>query len=145
MIRLGETTRLEWTTQNAQTVQIEGIGGVEMSGFRTVKPSRSGSVTLTAKGPGGTDSKAITLVVADGNAIKIKTMECKSRDARLITCDIRKTVSENDRILGVVFWKQDGRSSPCIEGGTYRIDLEKGIVGVTQGCDADFRVFYRAQ
>jgi uncharacterized cupredoxin-like copper-binding protein len=145
MIKLGETTLLEWTTQNAQTVHIEGIGGVEMSGSRTVKPGRSVSVTLTAKGPGGTDSKAITLVVADGNAIKIKTMECKSRDARLTTCDIRKTVSENDRILGVVFWKQVGRSSPCIEGGTYRIDLERGIVGVTQGCDADFRVFYRAQ
>jgi hypothetical protein len=145
MIKLGETTRLEWTTQNAQTVQIEGIGGVEMSGFRNVKPGRSGSVVLTAKGPGGTEEKKIPLVVADGTAIKIKTMECKSRDSRLTTCDISKAVSENDRILGVVFWRQDGRSAPCIEGGNYKIDLEKRIIGVTQGCDADFRVFYRAR
>jgi serine/threonine protein kinase len=145
MIKLGEATQLEWTTQNAQTVHIEGIGAVEMSGSRNVKASRSGSIVLTAKGPGGTQEKKIPLVVADGNAIKIKTMECKSRDSRLTTCDFRRTVSENERILGVVFWRQDGRSSPCIEGGTYRIDLEKGFVGVTQGCDADFRVFYRAQ
>jgi hypothetical protein len=100
---------------------------------------------MTATGPGGTDSQKITLVVADGNAIKIKTMECRSRDSRLTTCDFTKTVSQNDRILGVVFWRQNGRSAPCIEGGTYRIDLQRGIIGVTQGCDADFRVFYRAQ
>jgi serine/threonine protein kinase len=145
MIRLGETLRLEWATQNAQTVHIEGLGSVDVSGFRDVKPSRSGSVTMTATGPGGTDSQKITLVVADGNAIKIKTMECRSRDSRLTTCDFTKTVSQNDRILGVVFWRQNGRSAPCIEGGTYRIDLQRGIIGVTQGCDADFRVFYRAQ
>jgi serine/threonine protein kinase len=145
MIKLGEATQLEWTTQNAQKVHIEGIGGVEISGFRTVKPGRSGYVVLTARGPGGTEEKKIPLVVADGNAIKIKTMECKSRGSRLTTCDISKAVSENDRILGVVFWRQNGRSAPCIEGGTYRIDLERRIVGVTQGCDADFRVFYRAQ
>jgi len=72
-------------------------------------------------------------------------VECKSRDNRATTCDISRAVSGNDRILGVVFWKQNGRSAPCIEGGTYRIDVERGIIGVNQGCDAEFRVFYRAQ
>ena len=107
--------------------------------------SQIGFNCADGQGTGGNQEKKIPFVVADGNAIKIKTMECKSRDSRLTTCDFRRTVSENERILGVVFWRQNGRSSPCIEGGTYRIDLEKGIIGVTQGCDADFRVFYRAQ
>lgn len=52
-IQKGESTVLSWSTSNASSVSIAGLGTVEASGSRTLTPSDSTTYNLMAKGPGG--------------------------------------------------------------------------------------------
>ena len=56
-IDLGQTVVLNWRTQNATTVTIDGIGPVNNNGTQTVSPSNSTNFHLTAKGDGGECSR----------------------------------------------------------------------------------------
>ncbi len=64
-IILGQTTTLRWsTTGDASTMSITpGIGATNLSGFQAVTPTQDTTYTLTASGPGGTDTEQITLTV----------------------------------------------------------------------------------
>jgi serine/threonine-protein kinase len=60
----GQETKLSWATQNANEVAIDqGIGNVEASGSRAVRPARSTTYVLTAKGPGGSVSESVQVAV----------------------------------------------------------------------------------
>jgi peptidoglycan-associated lipoprotein len=52
-INQGQSARLAWTTTNATSAAIEGIGTVPVNGSQSVSPTMSTTYTLTAKGPGG--------------------------------------------------------------------------------------------
>lgn len=53
-IERGQSTTLEWHTENAATVRIEPeVGSVSASGNRSVRPGQSTTYRLTAEGPGG--------------------------------------------------------------------------------------------
>ena len=64
-ILLGESTTLRWSTSgDASTMTITpGIGASNLSGAQTVTPTQDTIYTLTATGPGGTDTQQITLTV----------------------------------------------------------------------------------
>jgi len=63
-IEQGETTTLEWSARNANTVRIEpGIGGVPVSGTRSISPNSSVTYTATAMGPGGTSTDTVRVTV----------------------------------------------------------------------------------
>ena len=64
-IILGETTTLRWsTTGDASTMTIDpGIGSTLLSSAQAVTPTQDTTYTLTATGPGGTDTEQITLTV----------------------------------------------------------------------------------
>jgi len=49
----GQSVVLNWRTQNATNVTIDGIGQVNANGTQTVTPSTSTNFHLTAKGDGG--------------------------------------------------------------------------------------------
>ncbi len=53
VIDQGQTATLAWSTTNATSAEISGIGTVATSGSQSVSPTRSATFTLTAKGPGG--------------------------------------------------------------------------------------------
>src|SRR5580698_3101267 len=53
-IDLGQSVVLNWRTQDATVVTIDGIGTVNSNGTQTVAPSNSTNFHLTAKGDGGT-------------------------------------------------------------------------------------------
>lgn len=58
-IEKGGSVELQWRTDNATDVSIDGLGKVDNIGSRTVSPSDSTTYRLVAKGPGGTaDSTA---------------------------------------------------------------------------------------
>ncbi len=60
----GGSATLTWSTQDATTVTIDGIGGVQPNGSQQVSPSTSTTYHLTATGPGGsTDATARLTVV----------------------------------------------------------------------------------
>jgi len=62
-IDLGQSVVLNWRSQNATTVSIEGIGEVNLNGTQTVSPSNSTNFRLTAKGDGGTIEANVRVTV----------------------------------------------------------------------------------
>lgn len=65
-IQRGQTATLAWQAANATDVAIDnGVGAVEGNGVRTVNPATSTTYTLTARGPGGTDTRSVTLEVTN--------------------------------------------------------------------------------
>jgi peptidoglycan-associated lipoprotein len=62
-IDLGQSVVLNWRSQNATSVSIDGIGDVNLNGTQTVSPSNSTNFHLTAKGDGGTTEANIRVTV----------------------------------------------------------------------------------
>jgi len=68
-ISAGGTSTLSWTTSNAKTVTISGIGSVSANGSTTVSPQQTTTYTLTATGSDGTRITSSTIVtVGNGQA-----------------------------------------------------------------------------
>jgi peptidoglycan-associated lipoprotein len=62
-IDLGQSVVLNWRTQNATSVTIDGIGDVNTNGTQTVSPSTSTNFHLTAKGDGGATEANVRVTV----------------------------------------------------------------------------------
>jgi len=63
-IQRGQSGTLTWSVANATDISInQNIGAVQANGMRQVFPSTSTTYTLTASGPGGMDTRAVTLEV----------------------------------------------------------------------------------
>ncbi len=62
-IDVGQTVVLNWRTENATTVTIDGIGEVNPNGTQTVSPANSTNFHLTAKGDGGTTEANVRVTV----------------------------------------------------------------------------------
>ncbi len=62
-IDLGQSVVLNWRSQNATSVSIDGIGEVNPNGTQTVSPSNSTNFHLTAKGDGGTTEANVRVTV----------------------------------------------------------------------------------
>jgi peptidoglycan-associated lipoprotein len=63
VIERSQSTTLRWTTTNAESVEIAGIGRQAASGSARVSPEDSTTYTATATGPGGTDTKSVRVTV----------------------------------------------------------------------------------
>jgi peptidoglycan-associated lipoprotein len=63
-IQPGGSATLSWSTQNAASVNIDGIGSVQPSGSQTVSPGSSITYHLTAQGPGGMAEATARLTVS---------------------------------------------------------------------------------
>jgi peptidoglycan-associated lipoprotein len=62
-IDLGQSVVLNWRSENATSVSIDGIGDVNLNGTQTVSPSNSTNFHLTAKGDGGTTEANVRVTV----------------------------------------------------------------------------------
>ena len=62
-IDLGSSVVLNWRTQNANVVTIDGIGQVNANGTQTVSPANSTNFHLVAKGDGGTVEANVRVTV----------------------------------------------------------------------------------
>ncbi len=68
-IERGQSVTLRWSVANATDITIEpGLGAVQANGSRQVFPNATTTYTLTANGPGGTDTRTVTIEVASGAA-----------------------------------------------------------------------------
>jgi len=64
-VAAGQSSTLRWSITGATDMSIDrGVGAVQSNGMRQVFPRASTSYTLTARGPGGMDSRSITVEVA---------------------------------------------------------------------------------
>lgn len=77
-VTAGNSVLLSWSTTNATTASIDGLGDVASSGSKTVTPSASISYHLTAKGSGGTaDASAHVTVNAPPAVAKAPTISAE--------------------------------------------------------------------
>lgn len=63
-IERGQSATLGWSVANATDISLDqGLGAVQANGSRQVFPSNTTTYTLSAKGPGGEDSRSVTVEV----------------------------------------------------------------------------------
>ena len=63
-IERGQSATLRWSVANATDISLDqNIGAVQANGNRQVFPSNTITYTLTARGPGGTDTRSVTVEV----------------------------------------------------------------------------------
>jgi peptidoglycan-associated lipoprotein len=64
-INRGQASTLRWSITGATDMTIDqGVGAVQSTGSRQVFPNNSTTYTLTASGPGGSDSRSVTVTVS---------------------------------------------------------------------------------
>ncbi len=64
-VEAGQSSTLRWSISGATDMTIDnGVGAVQSNGMRQVFPRASTSYTLTARGPGGMDSRSVTVQVS---------------------------------------------------------------------------------
>jgi peptidoglycan-associated lipoprotein len=64
-IEPGQSSTLRWSISNATDMSIDhGVGAVQSQGMRQVFPRTSTSYALTVRGPGGMDSRSVTVEVS---------------------------------------------------------------------------------
>jgi peptidoglycan-associated lipoprotein len=64
-IEPGQASTLRWSISGATDMTIDhGVGAVQSQGMRQVFPRTSTSYALTARGPGGMDSRSVTVTVS---------------------------------------------------------------------------------
>jgi peptidoglycan-associated lipoprotein len=66
-INAGQSVTLTWSTTDASSASIQGLGPVPTSGNRTVQPTESTDFTLTATGDGGTATATARVTVSGSN------------------------------------------------------------------------------
>ena len=64
-VQRGQTAELSWSTQNASSVTIDGIGTVDASGTKQITAQESTTYHLNAKGDGGSTEADARLTVAE--------------------------------------------------------------------------------
>jgi peptidoglycan-associated lipoprotein len=63
-IERGQAATLRWSVANATDMSLDqGLGAIQANGTRQVFPANSTTYTLTARGPGGNDSRSVTVEV----------------------------------------------------------------------------------
>jgi hypothetical protein len=67
----GESASLVWTTENAETVSIDGIGNVNLNGSAPVTPAETTTYTLRARNRYGETAATATIQVTRGAAPRI--------------------------------------------------------------------------
>jgi len=64
-VEAGQSSTLRWSITGATDMSIDrGVGAVQSNGQRQVFPRTSTNYTLTARGPGGMDSRSVTVQVS---------------------------------------------------------------------------------
>jgi outer membrane protein OmpA-like peptidoglycan-associated protein len=104
----GETSKLTWSTENAKTVTINGIGAVAANGTSNVSPQQTTTYTLTAIGADGTQVNATTTVtVGNGNGPRIVNFQASpteilAGDKSTLTWNVENSTKVNISGVGDV-------------------------------------------
>jgi plastocyanin len=62
-ITAGETSTLSWSTENAETVEISGLGRVAIAGNQQVSPTQTTTYTITVRNRSGDTAATVTVQV----------------------------------------------------------------------------------
>ncbi len=132
-IERGQSSTLRWSISNATDMSInQGIGAIQSQGERQVFPNATTSYTLTANGPGGSDSRSVTVSVSSPPPPPPPTstgprlsssdlLQQQSQDAFFdydksdIRSDARESLTRDAALLKQIF-AQDPNFSVVVEG-----------------------------
>jgi peptidoglycan-associated lipoprotein len=96
-IEIGQSSALSWRTTNATEVTIDGgIGTVEATGSRTVKPSSSISYRAKASGPGGVADAEVRITVSSEKGVIAPPSRPPLTDAEVFTEMIKDVFFDYD-------------------------------------------------
>lgn len=113
----GETASLAWQTENADQVSLSGVGGVALSGSRSVSPTGNTTYTLVATNANGSISCPLTVQVTPGTVPRILSFTASPRE---ILADKPATLT----------WQVKNADEVTIEG-IGQVDNNAGAVQVT--------------
>lgn len=129
----GQSSTLRWAISGATDMSIDhGVGAVQSSGQRQVFPRTSTSYTLTARGPGGMDSRSVTVEVSNAppppppptNTPRLSSSELLQQQAQdaffdldmsEIRTDGREALTHDAALLKQIF-QTDPNFSVIVEG-----------------------------
>ena len=72
-VSAGDQVQLKWTTTDATTISIDGIGDVPSAGVKTVTPTETTSYHLVARGDGGMAEATAKVTVNAPPAVEVPT------------------------------------------------------------------------
>lgn len=129
----GQSSTLRWSITGATDMSIDqGVGPVQSQGSRQVFPNNSTTYTLTASGPGGTDSRSATITVttpappppaasAGPRLSSSEMLQQQAQDAYYdydksdVRSDARDALTHDATLLKQIF-AQDPQFSVVVEG-----------------------------
>jgi peptidoglycan-associated lipoprotein len=132
-VEAGQSSTLRWSISGATDMTInQGVGAVQSTGMRQVFPRASTSYTLTARGPGGMDSRSVTVTVGNApppppppvNTPRLSSGEILQQQAQdaffdldmsEIRTDGRDALTHDAALLKQIF-QQDPNFSVVVEG-----------------------------
>jgi peptidoglycan-associated lipoprotein len=81
-VQKGQSAQLSWSTENAATVTIDGIGTVSSSGSKTIMPADSTTYHLVAKNSGGSAEASARLTVTAAPEVAMSDEELFRRSVK---------------------------------------------------------------
>jgi peptidoglycan-associated lipoprotein len=132
-VEAGQSSTLRWSISGATDMTINnGVGAVQSNGMRQVFPRASTSYTLTARGPGGMDSRSVNVTVASAppppptppSAPRLSSADLLQQQAQdaffdydmsEIRADGRDALTKDAAVLKQIF-QQDPNFSVVVEG-----------------------------
>jgi len=103
VINKGQSVTLTWQVTNASIIEIEGIGMVETSGSKKVKPTKNTTYTMTAIGEGGTriSSVDVELTSSPLPVILFSTSSDTAQKGQSVTLTWQVTNANEVKIEGI--------------------------------------------
>jgi peptidoglycan-associated lipoprotein len=132
-IEKGQSSTLSWSISNATDMSIDhGVGAVQSKGSHQVFPTATTTYTLTANGPGGSDTRSVTVSVTspppppppssvEPKLSSAEMLQRQSQDAYFdydksdIRADARDALSTDATLLKQIF-AQDPNFTVIVEG-----------------------------
>jgi peptidoglycan-associated lipoprotein len=97
-IQRGQSATIRWQVMNATDFTIDnGVGPVGSTGQKVVYPTGTTTYTLTAKGPGGTETKAVTVNVTAPPPPPEDTSKTNERAVDVINRDVKDIYFDYDK------------------------------------------------
>lgn len=132
-IQPGQSSTLRWSITGATDMSIDqGVGAIQSTGQRQVFPRSSTTYTLTARGPGGMDSRSVTVEVSTAppppppapstpTLSSAELLQQQAKDAYFdydkndIRADAREALTQDATLLKQIF-QTDPNFTVVIEG-----------------------------
>jgi len=113
-IKIGASAVLSWTTTNATSVNIPGLGSFPANGSTNVTPTTTTTYTATADGAGGT-AKASTTVTVEANGTPLPNLQASSGWRMWGELPPSYSICSYP-CPGVTWWMKQGITTPSLSG-----------------------------